>query len=186
MNFRKWFTLVEITIVVIITAILFVLLSKVYITASQLYIYQSDNKNISQDLLFFNQNLQNLADSSEIDYSKYTNLKNNLWWTWNLYLKWKDYNYKLYQQSGAIFLQKYKTWFSVDIPITRTWDSLVDKLVFKIIPYENPFKVFSDKTQQPFILVFLEIKSKYYNSATWYRNIKYSVQEWFNFRYYDN
>jgi hypothetical protein len=65
-------------IVVIISAILFVLLSKVYITASQLYIYQSDNKNISQDLLFFNQNLQNLADSLEINYSKYTSLENNL------------------------------------------------------------------------------------------------------------
>lgn len=186
MNFKKWFTLVEIIIVVIISAILFVLLSKVYITASQLYIYQSDNKKISKDLLFFNQNLQNLADSSEIDYSKYTNLDNNLWYTWNLYLKWKDYNYKLFQQSWAIYLQKYKTWFSVNIPITKTWDSLVSKLYFKIMPYKDPFKVFTDKNQQPFVLVFLEMKSKYYNPATWYRNIKYSVQEWFNFRYYNN
>jgi hypothetical protein len=61
-----------------ISAILFVLLSKVYITSSQLYIYQTDNKNISKDVLFFNQNLQNLADSTQIDYSKYSNLTDNL------------------------------------------------------------------------------------------------------------
>jgi len=186
LNLKKWFTLIEITIVIIISSILFVLLSRVYITASKLYIYQTDNKNISKDVLFFNQNLQNLADSTEINYSKYTNLSKNLWYTWNLYLKWKNYNYKLYQQSWAIFLNKYKTWYLVKIPLTRTGSSLVEKLVFKIIPYQDPFKIFSAKSQQPFVLVFLNLKAKYYNSKTWYRNIDYKVQEWFNFRYYDN
>jgi prepilin-type N-terminal cleavage/methylation domain-containing protein len=76
--FKKAFTLVEVLIAAIISGILFILLSKAFITASQLYIYEKNQKNVEKDILFINQNLQNLADSTEIDYSKYSNLENTL------------------------------------------------------------------------------------------------------------
>jgi len=76
--FKKAFTLIELLIVSIIMSILFIILAKAYLLTSSLYIYETNHKNIEKDILFFNQNLQNLADNTEIDYSKYSHLSNNL------------------------------------------------------------------------------------------------------------
>ena len=184
----KAFTLVEITIVVIISAILFILLAKVYMLASRLYIYHNNVKNIETDLLFFNQTLQNLADTSEIDFSAYSwyDLKTHSWFTWNLYLKDKDTKYKIFSQDGQILLLKSTSSGDILIPITNTGATKIDKLKFKIIPYENPYKVFTDKNQQPFVEVFLTIKNRFYNAKIWEQAVKYDLQEWFNFKYYNN
>jgi len=100
MKLKKAFTLVEITIVVIVSSILFVLLAKVYINASKLYIYQKNIKNIESDLLFFNQTLQNLADESQIDFDAYSgyNLENTYGFTGNLYLKTDNVKYRFFLQ----------------------------------------------------------------------------------------
>jgi len=79
--FKKAFTLIELLIVSIIMSILFIILAKAYLLASSLYIYETNHKNIEKDILFFNQNLQNLADNTEIDYSKYHNLSDSLGFT---------------------------------------------------------------------------------------------------------
>jgi len=182
------FTLVEISIVVIISAILFVLLAKVYMLASKLYIYHNNVKNIETDLLFFNQTLQNLADSSEIDFSAYSgyDLKNYAGFTWNLYLKDKDTKYKIFSQSWQILLLKSISGDNILIPLTNTGATKVKTLKFKIIPYENPYKVFTDKNQQPFVEVFLTIENRFYNTGTWEQAVKYDLQEGFNFKYYNN
>ena len=188
LQISKAFTLVEISIVVIISAILFVLLAKVYMLASRLYIYHTNVKNIETDLLFFNQTLQNLADSSEIDFSAYSgyNLKNYAGFTWNLYLKDKDTKYKIFSKNWQILLLKSTSGGNTLIPLTNTGATKVWKLVFKIIPYQNPYKIFTDKNQQPFVEIFLTIENRFYNTWTWYQAVKYDLQEGFNFKYYNN
>lgn len=180
--FKKAFTLVELLIVTIIMSILFILLSKAYLLTSSLYVYEINHKNIEKDILFFNQNLQNLADNTEIDYTKYTSLWNTLGFTWVLYLKWWNHEYKLYQSWAQIFLIKDN---KLTISLINTWENIVNKLYFKIIPYVDPFKIFQDTNQQPYVTVFLDIKTKYYNKEIWWQNVKYQIQEWFNFRYYN-
>ena len=180
--FKKAFTLIELLIVSIIVAILFIILAKAYLLASSLYIYETNHKNIEKDILFFNQNLQNLADNTEIDYSKYSHLSNNLWFTWVLYLRWQDNNYKIYQSWLEVLLQKNN---NIIIPLTKTWVNIVNNLKFKIIPYVNPFKVFQNNNQQPYITVFLDIQTRFYNEKDWAHNVRYKLQEWFNFRYYN-
>ncbi len=180
--FKKAFTLIEILIVAGITSVLFIILSKAYLLASSLYVYETNHKNIEKDILFFNQNLQNLADSTEIDYWKYNNLKNNLWFTWVLYLKSEKDNYKIYQSGTQALLEKNN---ELIIPLTKTWANIVNSLTFKIIPYVNPFEIFKDNNQQPYVSVFLDIKTRFYNKKDWKHDVSYKLQEWFNFRYYN-
>ena len=186
MKLRQAFTLVEIFIVVIVSAILFVLLAKAYINTSKLYIYQKNVKNIETDLLFFNQTLQNLADESEIDFDAYSgqDLKSTYGFTENLYLKTEKTKYRFFLQSWQIILEKKENNNVVKIPLTNTGTSIVDELKFKIIPYEDPYKVYTSKMQQPYVEVFLSIKTRFYNPKTWEQAVKYELQEWFNFKYY--
>ncbi len=186
--FKKAFTLIEITIVIVISAVLFILLAKVYMLASKLYIYHTNVKNIETDLLFFNQTLQNLSDNSEIYFSAYSwyDLKKYYWFTKQLFLKDKNTIYKIYSESWLILLEKNINWRTDIIPLTNTWVTKVDKLTFKIIPYENPYKVYTKNNQQPFVEVFLSIKNRFYNYKTWEQAVKYNLQEWFNFKYYNN
>lgn len=179
--FKKAFTLIEILIVIIVMSILFILLSKAYLLTSSLYIGERNHKNIEKDILYFNQTLQNLADSTEIDYSKYSDLSKNLGFTWVLYLKDNNHSYKIYQSWTQVFLKKDDT----KIPLIKTWVNIVNNLKFKIIPFVNPFKIFQSTNQQPYVTVFLDLKTRFYNKNIWEQNVRYLLQEWFNFRYYN-
>ena len=179
---KKAFTLVEIMLVVIISAILFVLLAKVYILASKLYVYHSNLKHIESDLLYFNQTLQNLVDTSELDFSKYTSLANTAGFTWKLYLKLGKKTLSVYTKNWQIILNNSDT----KIPLTSTGFTKVDKLVFKILPYYDPYKIFTQQNRQPYVEVFLSIKNRFYKTWDWANGIKLNLQEGFNFKYYNN
>jgi len=179
---KKAFTLVEIVLVVIISAILFVLLAKVYILASKLYVYHSNLKHIESDILFFNQTLQNLVDKSELDFSKYSGLASTDGFTGKLFLKDDTNKFVLYAQSGQVILDK--NWQK--IPLTNTWFTKVDKLIFKILPYRDPYKIFTPENRQPYVEVFLSIRNRFYVTWDWAKWIKIDLQEWFNFKYYNN
>lgn len=179
---KRAFTLVEIVLVVIISAILFVLLGKVYILASNLYVYHSNLKHIESDVLFFNQTLQNLVDKSELDFSKYSDLSSTDGFTGKLFLKAGTNKFVLYAQSGQIILDKNGN----KIPLTNTWFTKVDKLIFKILPYHNPYKIFTPENRQPYVEVFLSIRNRFYTPWDWAKGLKVNLQEGFNFKYYNN
>jgi len=179
---KKAFTLVEIMLVVIISAILFVLLAKVYILASKLYVYHSNLKHIESDLLYFNQTLQNLVDTSELDFSKYTSLANTAGFTWKLYLKSGKKTLSVYAKNWQIILDNSGT----KIPLTSTGFTKVDRLVFKILPYYDPYKIFTQQNRQPYVEIFLSIKNRFYQTWDWANGIKLNLQEGFNFKYYNN
>jgi len=183
---KKAFTLIEIIIVVLVVWILFWLLSKIYITSSKLYVYQKHLKNVEKDILFFNQNLQNLVDSTEIDYTKYSNLEDNLWFTWNLYLKDSNFDYKVYLSWNIAYLDKSKGTNHIYIPLTSSGLTVVKQLNFKIIPFKDPYENggFWPKAMQPFVKVFMDIQNNYYKTGSWYNAVDYKFEEWFNFKYF--
>lgn len=194
--FKKAFTLVEIIIVVSIVWLLSVLLSKAYITASQLYMYETNHKNIEKDVLFLTQTVQNLADNTQINYWTYSwfdfNFLNARKWivSW-LYLKDDQFSYKIYSHSWAVMLDKTGSGTTTEtIRLTNTWANFVHNLTFKIYPYYNPFDDISlampDMKTQPYLAIFLDIRTRTYNEKNRINNVKYQLQQWFNFRYYNN
>ena len=185
---KKAFTLIEMIIVVLIVWVLFWLLAKVYITSSWLYVYQKHLKNVEKDILFFNQNLQNLIDDTQLDYSKYSNLEDSLWFTWNLYLKDDTTSYKVYLSWNVVFLDKELAWKKITIPLTSSWLTVVKQLDFKIIPFKDPYAIagYGQKAMQPFVKVFMYIQNNYYRTWSWENSIDYKFEEWFNFKYFQN
>ena len=88
----KWFTLIEMLIVMIIIWILAVVLTESYITISKTALRIEQEKNISEESLILTQVFQSIADEATIDYDRYSDEHIDLsetWWRTNiLYLKW--------------------------------------------------------------------------------------------------
>ncbi len=95
----KWFTLLEMLIVMIIIWILAVVLTESYISISKVALRIEQQKNISEESLILTQIFQSIADETTIDYDNIVLDEN--WYTDNLYLKWKDWtSYKIYTSGG--------------------------------------------------------------------------------------
>ncbi len=95
----KWFTLLEMLIVMIIIWILAVVLTESYISISKVALRIEQQKNISEESLILTQIFQSIADETTIDYDNIVLDEN--WYTDNLYLKWKDWtSYKIYTSDG--------------------------------------------------------------------------------------
>ena len=181
---KKAFTIVELLIVTIILGILFVIMSKVYILSSKLYVYQRNLKNVEKDILFLNQNFQNLVDSTQLDFDKYSNLENSLGFTWNLHLKDDTYDYNIFLSGTAIYMIQSWNSQNIVIPLTDENTTKISDLKFKIIPFHDPYKVFGQNAMQPFVTIFIDIKNKHYFTGAWEQNINYNYQESFNFKYF--
>lgn len=90
----KWFTLIELMIVIIIIWILAVVLTESYITISKTALKIEQEKNLSEESLILTQVFQAISDEATIDYDKYDHsLKNSKWFTWTLYLTWWQWSW---------------------------------------------------------------------------------------------
>jgi len=85
----KWFTLIEMLIVMVIIWILAVVLTESYINISKTALRIEQEKNISEESLILTQIFQSIADETTIDYSQYnvSDLKSKNWYVDTLYLK---------------------------------------------------------------------------------------------------
>ena len=94
----KWFTLIEMLIVIIIIWILAVVLTESYITISKTALRIEQEKNLSEESLILTQVFQAISDEATIDYDAYSgdttqNLKANSWFTSILYLTWWQWSW---------------------------------------------------------------------------------------------
>lgn len=92
----KWFTLVEMIIVMVIIGILAVVLTESYITVSKVALRVEQEKNLSEESLILTQIFQSIADEATIDYEAYSwtqNLKASSWFTNILYLTWGQWSW---------------------------------------------------------------------------------------------
>ncbi len=86
----KWFTLIEMMIVLVIIGILAVVLTESYLTISRTALRIEQEKNLSEESLVLTQVFQAISDEATIDYEKYGEweLSANWWFTGILYLTW--------------------------------------------------------------------------------------------------
>ena len=93
----KWFTLIEMLIVMFIIGILAVVLTESYITISKVALRVEQEKNISEESLILTQVFQAISDEATIDYDAYNedndqDLKKTSWFTNILYLTWGQWS----------------------------------------------------------------------------------------------
>lgn len=93
----KWFTLLEMLIVITIIGILAVVLTESYITISRTALKVEQEKNMSEESLILTQVFQAISDEATIDYDAYSghgiDLKKKWWFTDILYLTWWQWSW---------------------------------------------------------------------------------------------
>ena len=168
----KWFTLIEMLIVIVIIWILAVVLLESYITISKTALRIEQEKNISEESLILTQIFQAISDEATIDYETYSgdsnqNLKSSSWFTNILYLTWwswtsiyttgencldLDKNFESDEewnitQSIQDFTGCYlamKQWEdSEETHLTTPWKVVISSAMFKVIPYDSDENYFT-------------------------------------------
>lgn len=105
----KWFTLLEMMIVMIIVWILAVVLTESYTTISRTALKIEQEKNLSEESLVLTQVFQSISDEATIDFDAYRDrgidLATTSWFTDKLFLTWWEWS---------------------DTSIYTTWESCLD------------------------------------------------------------
>lgn len=165
----KWFTLIEMLIVLVIVWILAVVLTESYITISRTALKIEQEKNISEESLILTQIFQSIADDATIDYERYgSRLETSNWFTGTLYLTWWQWSWTSIYTTGDCldldknfepnsdgdieqYIQDYtgcylamKVWDKwEETQLTTPWKVVISKVMFKIIPYDSDENYFS-------------------------------------------
>ena len=168
----KWFTLVEMIIVMVIVGILAVVLIESYLTISKTALRVEQEKNISEESLILTQIFQSIADEATIDYEVYsgkdidlTNASgfiNELYltggqWSWtSIYTTGNclaldnnfiaDENWNINQNiqefSGCELILEQE---NKKTSITSNWKVVISEVKFKVIPYKSDNEYFSSE-----------------------------------------
>ena len=182
----KWFTLIEILIVMVIIWILAVVLCESYITISKIALKVEQEKNLSEESLTLTQVLQAISDEAQIDYDKYDNdtLSKSKWYTWTLYLTWwKRANTSIYTTwdcpalTGLKIMEEdsYKavnmnayTWCQLVLDQEIDGEHILTNLTssHKIIPSQVQFRIIPYNSDE-----------KYFEAANWYDNTINSIHQ---------
>ncbi len=100
----KWFTLLEMMIVMVIIWILAVVLTESYTTISRTALKIEQEKNLSEESLILTQVFQAISDEATIDYDAYSvnsiNLSTTSWFTDILYLTWWQWSWTSIYTTG--------------------------------------------------------------------------------------
>lgn len=166
----KWFTLIEMLIVIVIVWILAVVLTESYITISRTALKIEQEKNLSEESLILTQVFQAISDEATIDYEAYSghNIKlTNSWWLTDiLYLTWWQWTWTSIYSSGEDcleldndfladdnFSEKIRnalTWCELILQqwekvtsLISNWKVITSRVMFKIIPYDSDINYFS-------------------------------------------
>ena len=166
----KWFTLIEMLIVIVIIWILAVVLVESYLTISKTALKIEQEKNLSEESLILTQIFQAISDEATIDYEKYwSTLSGSNWFTWILYLTWGQWSWTSIYTTGwdcldlnrnfepdnewnvTQFIQNYTGCYLAMIQwedeeetqLTTPWKVVISDVMFRIIPYDSDKNYFT-------------------------------------------
>lgn len=203
---RKAFTLVEILIVTIIVWVLAYVVLKAYIVVTQIAFRIQQEKYVMTDLVFLSQNLQNIADGSDIDFSAYPTgeLVRTQGITDRLILSGSDGRIEIYSTGdcvpagGTRLASSVQTQCRLEMKKNKNVVVLTDAkhiylshIVFKIVPYASSQQYIADMDKAlckwPYLGCFHSpgfwIVGQAYSpvySTYWMNNIRIPIQQFFN------
>lgn len=158
---KKWFTLLELLIVMAILGILFTMLLNTYNRISTMVFRVQQEKEVNQEILQISQIVQNFSDRNTIDYSKYSGINNEEldqdwgaslvdtdWITDILYLSGQDGQMSIFSSGDCLdpaeeyvftgvgsWCSLYMMVSGTVMHITNPNKIMISKAIFKIIPF---------------------------------------------------
>lgn len=163
MKVKKWFTLLELIIVMSILGILFIMLLKTYNRVWTVVFRVQQEKEVSQEILQISQIIQNFADRNTIDFQKYSTMSDeegiqtwtsvlvsNAWVVDVLYLSGQDGEISFFSRGDCVepsneyvFTGAW-SWCSLymvnkgkTIELVNSHKIALSKVIFKIIPFAS-------------------------------------------------
>lgn len=160
----KWFTMIEMLIVMVIIWILAVVLTESYISISKTALRIEQEKNISEESLILTQIFQAISDEATIDYDRYSeegiDLSENWWktdilyltqwqWEWtSIYTEWNclelEWSFEIDSEWNFTDIQDYSDCKLVledkdknETILNTSWKVVVSKVMFRVIPYNS-------------------------------------------------
>ena len=167
----RWFTLIEMLIVMIIIWILAVVLTESYITISRTALKIEQEKNLSEESLIITQVFQSIADEATIDYDAYSgnniNLTEASWFTKILYLTWwqrswtsiyttwsdcldldndflTDDNYSEKIRNALTWCELILNQWGEETSLISNWKVITSEVMFRVIPYDSDKNYFAN------------------------------------------
>ena len=148
-KWKKWFTLIELLIVMVSIGILSVILLRTYTWITQMTFRVQQTEYVHQESLHLAQLMQNFADNNSIDYSQYSWLATTQWIVSTLYLSGKDGALSFYMtgdctspviSSNLVLTGRCRVEMVQSgeiIPLTEINRVNIRNLAFKIIPFAS-------------------------------------------------
>jgi len=205
----KWFTLIEMIIVMVIIGILAVVLSEAYLTISRVALRVEQEKNLSEEALVLTQIFQAISDEATIYYSGYNgSLEGSKWITSDLYLTWEVWSWThIYTSGNCLGVDEHRklednsesiqshTWCELILDqnwnitsLTSQWKVTISSVKFKIIPYDSDENYFNSSASnvinnlhQPAFWMFIHLYSPIYQSE-WTNKVDQPLQLFFNLK----
>lgn len=196
-------------IVLVIVSMLSIVLFRVYSSVSEIAFRLQQEKYVMQDSLAFSQILQNFADTAKIDYPRYgTTIRSTSGLTDTLYLHDAEWSFSIFSTWNCVSPAITITGFTVQqrqnpchLALLRSWSTLlslsdtghvfVSRVMFKIIPFEDPDLILSWtqstttpvflRIHQPGFWLFMRAYSPRFWSE-WIRNVSLSLQQFFTLK----
>lgn len=197
---RSGVTLLELLIVIGIIAILSVILFRTFGSISEIAFRIQQENNVTQEVIWFSQIIQNYADRNTIDYQKYHEgtgdslLVVNTWIVDVLYLSWADGQLAIYSSGDCIQPEEVPLSWLVDrecaLYLDKNWQEIqltnpkkiyLSKMLFKIIPFasQEQYLAQPELCDTPESLLFCLNSPWFWIIAQGY-NPRYSEARWWN------
>jgi len=180
---KSAFTLVEILIVIVIVAMLFVVMMRSYVVMTSISVRVQQEKTMVENMVWIMQIFNNLADSYVIDFDEYGSwLIDRNGMSDKLFLSGLDDKIVIYA-SGDLIMEKNGD----TIVLTDGSNIKVENLQFKIIPYGN-VDVYIENCKydykayciyNPWFWMMWDMVSNRW-SESWEQNVRIPLQLFFN------
>lgn len=208
---KKWFTLIELLISMVVVCILFVVLLSTYSWISRIWFKIEQEKSVYQEVLQLTQLLQNISDNNDIDFDAYSsdsnyNLSDSLWIVDVLYLSGRSGKIKIFSSwvcldtddingnlgfSGNYCNIYIKDWDNEE-KIINNRTSNITKPYFKIIPFASEQDYIDDVSSlchtnylncinKHWFWIFTNFYNWAYKKSIWELNVNIPLQLFYSF-----
>ncbi len=175
---KSAFTLVEVLISLVLAAILFTIVFRSYVSITQVSTRLENEKKLNMEITFITETVQNIADTYQIDYTKYgSTLIAAQWRTKTLYLTGGSQTGAMLQFSGENLLRIHA---NIVTPLISTGNAFTSGWIFKIIPFT---RLSTDKfldIQHPGFWLITSLRAPRFNPQERIRNVQTDLQQFYN------
>lgn len=181
-SIKEAFTLIELTITIVIISLLIGIIFQIFIVMSHIAVKIQNERMLHSELIYVMQTIQNIIDEGDVSlyWYHYPGAPGDVHSTLNLSGSTKQY---VFQLTGDI-LKLNEIWASTTTYIlTDPLKIKINEFYIKIFP-KRESAALENKFHDGFRL-FLDVEIPHYNEDKWRRRVKWDMQTFFNIRKYD-